>query len=296
MKLALDALVVLDAIDRSGSFAAAAQALHRVPSAVTYSVRKLEDDLGVKLFDRSGQRAALTAAGKELLAEGRHLLRAASELEARVQRIATGWEAQLSIAVSDLISIERLYPLVREFYKIECGTRLRLSREVLGGVWDALAGGRADLALGAPGDAPAGGGCTVHSLGMLDFVFAVAPSHPLARAAEPIASVELARHRAVAAADSSRELEPRSAGLQAGQDTLTVPDTLSKLSAQIEGLGIGFLPAPIARAAVAAGKLIVKQVEEPKPAVALSLAWKARHKGKALAWWVDRIRRVETWV
>ena len=37
-------------------------------------------------------------------------------------------------------------------------TRLRLSREVLGGAWDALAEGRADLVLGAPGDAPPGGG------------------------------------------------------------------------------------------------------------------------------------------
>ena len=76
MRLSLDALLVLDAIDRKGSFAAAAVELHRVPSAITYTVQKLEEDLDVLLFDRRGHRAKLTAAGRELLDEGRHLLRA----------------------------------------------------------------------------------------------------------------------------------------------------------------------------------------------------------------------------
>jgi DNA-binding transcriptional LysR family regulator len=80
MRLTLDALAVLDAIDRKGSFAAAAEELHRVPSAMTYAVQKLEEDLDVLLFDRRGHRAQLTEAGRELLREGRHLLQAASEL------------------------------------------------------------------------------------------------------------------------------------------------------------------------------------------------------------------------
>jgi len=61
-KLSLDALLVLDAIARKGSFAAAAEELHRVPSAITYTVQKLEQDLDVQLFDRSGHRARLTRA------------------------------------------------------------------------------------------------------------------------------------------------------------------------------------------------------------------------------------------
>ena len=48
----LEALEILDAIDRKGSFAAAANALYRVPSAITYNVQKLEEDLGVVLFKR----------------------------------------------------------------------------------------------------------------------------------------------------------------------------------------------------------------------------------------------------
>ena len=80
LKLSIEALEVIDAIARKGSFAAAAEALYRVPSALTYTVQKLESDLGVQLFDRSGHRATLTEAGAELLKEGRYLLEAAHAL------------------------------------------------------------------------------------------------------------------------------------------------------------------------------------------------------------------------
>jgi DNA-binding transcriptional LysR family regulator len=181
MNLSLESIVILDAIDRRGSFAAAAEELHRVPSAITYGVRQLEESLNVRLFDRSGHRAVLTLAGEELLREGRRLLEAASTLEQRVKRVATGYEAELRIAISDLIPIERFYPLVERFYREDCGTRLRLMTEVFGGSWDALASGRADLAVGAPGDGPSGGGYTVQTMGSMRFIFAVAPSHPLAK-------------------------------------------------------------------------------------------------------------------
>ena len=92
-KLTLESIEVLDAIARKGSFAAAAESLFRVPSAITYTVRKLEEDLGVSLFNRTGHRATLTDAGAELLQEGRHLLQAANELEARVNLIETGIES-----------------------------------------------------------------------------------------------------------------------------------------------------------------------------------------------------------
>src|SRR4051812_44334820 len=104
-RLTLEALEILDAIARRGSFAAAADELHRVPSAITYSVRQLEDTLGVQVFDRRGHRAVLTSAGEELLREGRRLLRAASDLECRVQQVAKGWEVELRIALDMMVRI-----------------------------------------------------------------------------------------------------------------------------------------------------------------------------------------------
>ena len=48
MKISLELLQILDAIDRHGSFTAAAAALHRVPSALSHAVSKLEDDLDLQ--------------------------------------------------------------------------------------------------------------------------------------------------------------------------------------------------------------------------------------------------------
>ncbi len=290
MRLTLDALTVLEAIDRKGSFAAAAEELHRVPSAITYAVQKLEEDLGVLLFDRRGHRAVLTDAGQELLREGRHLLQAATELEARVKRVATGYEVELRIAVDDILPKERLYPLLQEFYREACGTRLRLLTEVYGGAWDALATGRADLVLGAPGEGPAGGGYSTRPLGTVQWQFMVAPTHPLAQAPEPIPPEEIVKYRSIAAADSSRNLPPRTSGLLSGQDVLTVADMRDKIEFQCAGFGVGYLPVHMVRAEVAAGKLVVKQVLEPKPGGQVFIAWRTADNGKALRWFLDHLR------
>jgi DNA-binding transcriptional LysR family regulator len=90
-------------------------------------------------------------------------------------------------------------------------------------------------------------------------------------------------------ADSARRLAPRTVGLVLGQDTLTLPTMADKLDAQVAGLGFGFLPAPCARAAIAAGLLVEKQVEEPKPDETFYLAWRSGEGGAALHWWRERL-------
>ncbi len=289
MKLSLDGLLVLDAIARKGSFAAAADELHRVPSAITYTVQKLEQDLGVQLFDRSGHRARLTPAGEELLKDGRHLLRAAVDIECRVQRVAKGWETELRIAHDSLIQNECLMPLTDAFYREGSGTRLRLTTEVLGGCWDALVSGRADLCIGAPGEPPPEAGYTVRHLAEVDWVFAAAATHPIVEAAAPIPTYTLMDHRIVMVADSSRSLPPRSSGIPGGPDSLTVSSLQAKLEAQAAGLGVGFLPRHVAAPYLADGRLVELEVEEPRERTHLYLAWRPRDAGKALKWWVAKL-------
>ena len=295
MKITFELLQVLDAIERHGSFSAAATALHRVPSALSHAIGKLEEDLGVKLFLRQGRRALLNEAGRTLLDDGRHLLRAASDLERRVQRIADGWEAELRIALDAIIPVERLYPLLEAFYAAGHGTQIRIAGEVLGGTWDALATGRADLAIGAPGDVPARSGIASRPLGRSsDFVFAVAPGHPLAAWQEPIPASELLRHRAVVIADTSQELAARTVGVIEGQEVLRVPDIRAKASAQAAGLGIGHLPRWLAEAEIAAGRLVAKQLAEPRQELPINIAWRSRQIGRALAWFLERLADADT--
>src|SRR5262249_44545514 len=157
-----EALAMMDVIARTGSFAAAARELGKVPSALTYNVRQLEDALDVLLFDRRSRQAKLTAAGEELLNEGRRLLDQIDAVANRVKRVATGWETQLTVAVDGVLSRLTVFELCEAFFALRPtglpgdgpaanggpGTRLRLRTEVLAGTWEALASGQADLAIG----------------------------------------------------------------------------------------------------------------------------------------------------
>ena len=300
-----DALLMIDAIARNGSFAGAARELGRVPSALTYSVRQLEDALDVLLFDRSSGQARMTAAGLELLSEGRRLLAEMQGVANRVRRVATGWEAELTIAVDGVISRSTVFDLVQEFLEPAPPqeappTRLRLRTEVLAGTLDALLSGRADLSIGVPlsGVAPPAG-FEVEALGVIDFVFVVSPHHALATAEEPLHDEVLVRHRAVAVADSSARLSPLTVNLLPGQDVLTVASTEIKLDAIIRGLGCGFLPEPMVRLAVAEGRLLVKAVRRPVEPAAMGYAWRRAAagdaaQGMALSWWLKRLQQAKT--
>lgn len=176
--ITMDALRVLDAIDRKKSFAAAAEELFRVPSAISYTVNKLEDELGIKLFDRSKQRAVLTPVGQLILEQGRHILRATEELTHLARAAADGWEVELKIAVDSVLDFDAVYALIHEFQAESTRTEIRLIEEVLGGAWDALDSGRCDLVIGASGE-PHGSGFATHVLGQVEFVFAVSKDHQL---------------------------------------------------------------------------------------------------------------------
>jgi DNA-binding transcriptional LysR family regulator len=162
--------------------------------------------------------------------------------------------------------------------------------EVLGGCWDALLSGRADMVIGAPGDAPQEGLLAVEPIGRFEFVFVVSPEHPLATAGEPLSAQDLMQHRAISTADTSRNLPPRTSGLLDGQDVLTVPTMRAKVAAQIAGLGAGYLPLPWATPHIAAGRLVKKDVEGTKSMINVYLAWHPRQPGRALKWFLDRLR------
>ena len=296
--LSLDSLLLVDAVARRGGFAGAAAELGRAPSAVTYAARKLEDDLDVLLFDRRGYRARLTPAGEELLREGRQLLAAAEDLRRRVQRVAQGWERELRIAVDSVLPFARLLPLLEQF----CGqapTQLRISHEVLGGTWDALVSGRADLALGATAGAPSaqhGAGYRTRKLGEAQFVFAVAAGHPLAKASEPLSASQTRAYRQIVVGDTSQRLAPRTAGLLGAADTITVPSMADKIAAQAAGLGVGFVPLHLIRGHLARGELVLKSTaaeREHGERIPLYAAWRSDARGKAIDWWLARLSAAE---
>jgi DNA-binding transcriptional LysR family regulator len=288
MKLTLEALEVIDVIERKGSYAAAAEELHKVPSAVSYIVNKLESDLNLTVFDRTGHRAKLTNAGRMLLERGRQLLRDADDLQCRASRVHMGWETELRIALDTAVPLAGIVSYATAFYGENSATRLQISHEVLGGTWDALYTRRADLVVGAMG-APPFIGYSVREIDTLEIGFYLAPSHPIAAAREPLSTLDVWKYRAVAIQDTSRQLPSRMVNLGQGQETTTVASMDAKLRFLLAGLGTGYLPVCVARPYVEKGLLVAKQLDAMPCPQTFYLAWHTEALGQAISWWIHQL-------
>ena len=287
-------LSMLQLIADAGSFAAAARAINMVPSALTYRVRQMEEALDVLLFDRASRQARLTEAGAELLREGAGLLAEVDAVANRIKRVATGWEAELTIAVDSVIDRATVMELCTSFFSLDPPTRLKLRSETLSGTLEALTSGEADIALGVVMDGNTHTGLHREPLGSVGFAFAVAPHHPLAQMPEPLPDSLIRQHRAAVISDSTRSGRSLSIGLLPGQDVFTVPDMPSKVDAQLRGLGVGFLPTCLAQPYIETGRLVVRRVERAEQKIQSSYAWRksgSAGPGKALAWWLEQLQQ-----
>ncbi|WP_369789458.1 LysR family transcriptional regulator [Rouxiella sp. WC2420] len=290
MKLSLEALLILDALERHGSFAAAAATLFKTPSALSYTIQKMESDLNIKLLDRSGHRATFTSTGKLMLDKGRVLLQAVSELEQEAQYVESGWESNLTLALDASVPLSILNPLIELFYEQHQHTQLHFTHEVLAGTWEALLYHRADIIIGAVREPVTRGGIGCTPLGWLEYAFAISPRHPLAEVPEPLEREKIRQYRAVVIQDSSKHSTGADLRILDRQKLLTVADFNGKLNAQLAGLGCGYLPRYMAEPYLQSGKLVEKVLDAECYQDMAYLAWNENASGNAAKWWIEHLK------
>lgn len=288
--LSTDELALLEAIRESGSLSRAAARLGKAPSTVSYAARQLEARFDALLFDRRRYRLQLTPAGHLLAQEAARLMQDVSRLTQRVKQVAGGWEDRLWIVTDEILEFDTLIPVIRSFDALKSGVTLRITHEVLGGTWDALRDGRADLVVGATNEPPVIPGLRWFELGVMDWVFAVSPKHPLAKAKEPLERATVIQHRAIVVADTSRKTDVSGYGVLGGQPKLAVPRMRAKIRAQCEGLGVGWLPRDRVAGLIKRGDLIEKNTVDPREPNLLYVAWRGDHQGRALEWWLAQLQ------
>jgi len=288
--LSEEELSLLDAIRETGSLSRAAARLGKAPSTVSHAARQLETRFDALLFDRRRYRLQLTPAGHLLADEASRLMLDVSRLAQRVKQIASGWEDRLWIVCDEILEFETLLPVVQAFDALDSGVALRITHEVLSGTWEALRDGRADLIVGATNEPPAIPGLRWFELGVMQWVFAVSPRHPLATLNGPLKRDQIAAHRAVVVADSSRSAG-RAYGVLGGQAAFAVPTMRAKILAQRQGLGTGWVPGHRVQSLLARGELVEKETADPREPNVLYVAWRGDHEGRALQWWTEQLRQ-----
>jgi DNA-binding transcriptional LysR family regulator len=105
----LDEWEVLQAVVQLGGFAPAAERLNRSQSTISYSIARLQGQLGIKLFEIKGRKAELTEAGRALLADAEPHLSGFQELERRAASLATGGESEIRLSVDSVFPNDRLF-------------------------------------------------------------------------------------------------------------------------------------------------------------------------------------------
>lgn len=266
-------LIVIDAVARRGSFTSAAYELHKVPSAISYTVKLIEKKLGVSLFKRLHRKVQLTPAGEYFVAQARLLLKQMQEIKLQTQRVASGWQSSISIALDNVVREASVNQLVADFYKQFPDVELLLTMEVFNGVWDALVDGRADIAIGATAAIPITGGVAYRTMGELSWDFVVGANHVLAKINEPLSNHHLIEFPSICLEDSSRVLPKRTTWLLEHQRRLVVPNWHSAEQCFIAGLGIGLMPTHRSTPLIKQGLLVKKElINKPKDSPCC-LAW-----------------------
>jgi DNA-binding transcriptional LysR family regulator len=288
--ISIEALIVLDAIEYRGSYAAAAEQLDKVPSALSYIVQKLEEQLSVTLFVRQGRRAVLTPAGKHLLIEGRKVLNVINTLSEQTQTIANGWEPKIRIVCDSIIDINPIFSGIQGFLSEHKNIEIDVKEEVMNGTWEALIEDRVDLVIGAPAPVPSQKGIRAITTGQLNSVLVASSSHEISTKSldkqltdkPTIQASDLIKYRSVIVHDTAQHEIPWSVNVIEGRQRFYVSSLTQKLSAIVAGIGIGHLPRGMAHPYIEAGQLVVIDLAEQPAPQDLYMAWKITNKGKGL--------------
>ncbi|WP_283131813.1 LysR family transcriptional regulator [Enterovibrio norvegicus] len=287
--ISFEALQVLDAIDRKGSFAAAADSLSRAPSSLSYQVQKLEQDLDLVIFDRSGHKASFTDAGRLLLDRGRILSNAADELVADAKSLAHGWELDITIAYDGLLSARQFFPLIDKLSN-EATTRVRLQEEILAGSWEALEEDRADILI-CPTAPSYPQSLKVQPLGFSEGYWVAHADHPIHNEANPYDADTRRKYRSISVADTARNAKAYTFNILDEQPRLTVSSMAEKYHAIKKGLGIGTMPDWWIQKELDNGDLkIIKGSEVYQ--LEWVMAWKRNRMGNAKSWMIRELPKV----
>ncbi|MCB1665574.1 MAG: LysR family transcriptional regulator [Pseudomonadales bacterium] len=248
-RISLEQWASFKAVVDEGSFALAAEALNKSQSSISYAIARLNEQLPRPVLTLEGRKAVMTEEGKVLYRRAACLLQQAEETEDVAQQLAQGLEAEVTLALDNLIDIRRIIPSLSRLSEQYPLTRIRVLETALSGTEEALLERKADLAIGPT--VPVGfSGEPVRQIRMIPVAH---PEHPLFQTTRPqdprhlssptkgVSEWEMRLHRQVVLADSGQR-RTRDSGWLGSEQRWTVNHFSSSLKVLRAGLAFGFLP------------------------------------------------------
>lgn len=254
----LEQLRFFHAVAEMGSFTAASRALHLTQPAVSNQVKNLEEELGQRVFERSGRTVRLTRAGEVLYTHTRRIFQQVREAEGILEDLKSLRAGRLLLGMVDVMSIHVLPRIFRVFHnsfpRVEISIEVDNSANLSRGVRD----GRFDLGFVT---LPLLEENLVSVPVYNDVMRAIAPAgHPLTRkkrvTLEDLASTTMIVYKRGSVTHSIIEQIFRSAGIELEPDMeIDRPEAMKKLVEA--GLGVSIMPEMSIAREVEEGSLVV---------------------------------------
>lgn len=182
---------IFHAVIDCGGFAEAAKALHVSQSSISYTIAKLQDQLGTALLRIEGRKAMLTPEGRALLERSRNVLKEAIELESFAKQLGQGWGQEIRLVVDHNFPVHLLTRALNRFSSIgEGNAHVRLREVATSQVEDVLRDPNLDLAISER--VPLG--LLGEPLIEVEYVAVAHEAHPLLRLGREITALDLGRH------------------------------------------------------------------------------------------------------
>lgn len=244
------------------SFSGAARKLHRTQPAVSQAIRRLEEALDERLFDRSSKDGRLTEAGRVLQGYAERLLRLAEESNAAVRELQDLRRGRVTIGANEA-AVHSLLPIIARFREAHPQALVDVRRVAARQIGAEVLEGSLDF--GVLTFAPAERGLAAITLGHDELVLLVHPAHPLARR-RSVTTDEVGRQTIIAHNDPSpardrvlRLFERRHAFL----NILMALPSLDGIKRAVEmRLGVALLPRRCALTEIAGGRLAAVRVPD----------------------------------
>jgi DNA-binding transcriptional LysR family regulator len=236
-KTTLEQWAVLSAVVDEGGFAQAAAAMNRSQSAISYSIARLQESLGLAVLEVEGRKSVLTPHGQTLLARARALVKDLATLEALARSLNQGWESELKLIVDAAFPRSRLLGIIAELQSTCPSTQIQLADVVLSGAEQAILEGSGDLVVTSR--VPAG--YLSDWLLDVDFIAVARADHALFQIGRELTTDDLIRHVQAVVRDSGTS-QPRDEGWLGAERRFTVSSLEASLATVSAGLAYAWLP------------------------------------------------------
>ncbi|WP_449576066.1 LysR family transcriptional regulator [Lelliottia nimipressuralis] len=244
-KTTLEQWAILDCVFTTGSFARAADTLHRSQSSISYNLAQLQTQLGVTLLVPEGRRTVLTPTGATLLSQVRPLLKTFSYVEAQAATLQEGMRSQLNLVVDVIYPRERLFSALQQFQQLWPTIRVKLT-EVTESMFPTMSAvDDADVMIVTDRQNITGRG---EWLMNVDFIAVAHRDHPLLSVSGTLTEALLSNWPRIQIADSGKA----ATGDSQNWDFSTLD---AAAGAIVAGLGYGWLPQASIHQQLAAGIL-----------------------------------------